>query len=223
MNSNIETLLTNFLPNEMDLPSKLLEQIAYNTRPKIEEHMLIDLDKSTHDEHLAQPFQTNNKQYKVAVAFLSGYNGIFNVTNSNNKFYSKKSLIEEDFIQTTIHQGASEIESLNDERKRINFDKGHYSEDHDPITTNTNCSMLGSIIEMKPQGAIIEFVYDDSMRNLLGFPETMLYKEYNSSQNSVNILSFDSIFLECDIAKEMIFKGKPSGIIHNWTMTEDPG
>ena len=25
----------------MELPSKLLEQIAYNTRPKIEEHLLI--------------------------------------------------------------------------------------------------------------------------------------------------------------------------------------
>ena len=29
------------------LPSKILEQIAFNTRPKIEEHMLIVMDKST--------------------------------------------------------------------------------------------------------------------------------------------------------------------------------
>ena len=36
----------------MELPSKLLEQIAFNTRPKIEEHMLINMDKSTHEEHL---------------------------------------------------------------------------------------------------------------------------------------------------------------------------
>ena len=33
----------------MELPSKLLEQIAFNTRPKIEEHTLIDMDKSTHE------------------------------------------------------------------------------------------------------------------------------------------------------------------------------
>ena len=43
------------------LPSKILEQIAFNTRPKIEEHMLIVMDKSTHEEHLSQPLQTNNK------------------------------------------------------------------------------------------------------------------------------------------------------------------
>ena len=70
----------------MELPSKLLEQIAFNTRPKIEEHMLIFMDKSTHEKHLSQPFQTNNKQFEIAVTFLSGYNGIFNVTTKNNKF-----------------------------------------------------------------------------------------------------------------------------------------
>ena len=45
------------------------------------------MDKSTHEEHLSQPLQTNNKQFKIAVTFLTGYNGIFNVTNSN-KFFS---------------------------------------------------------------------------------------------------------------------------------------
>ena len=53
----------------MELSSKLLEQIAYNTRPKIEEHMLIVMDTSTHEEHLFQPLQTNNKQFKIAVTF----------------------------------------------------------------------------------------------------------------------------------------------------------
>ena len=96
----------------MVLPSKLFEQIAFNTRPKIEEHMLIVKDESTHEEHLAQPLQTNNKQFKLAVTFLSGYNGIFNVTNENNKFYFKKAIKEEAFIQTRIPPGAYEIESL---------------------------------------------------------------------------------------------------------------
>ena len=65
----------------MELPSKLLEEIVYNTRSKIEEHILIIMDESTHEEHLSQPLQTNNKQFKIAVTFLSAYNGIFNVTS----------------------------------------------------------------------------------------------------------------------------------------------
>ena len=81
-------LLTNFLQNKKELPSNLLEQIALNTRPEIEEHKLIIMDRSTLEEHLSQPLQTNNKQFKIAITFLSAYNGIFNVTNKNNKFFS---------------------------------------------------------------------------------------------------------------------------------------
>ena len=208
----------------MELPSKLLEQIAFNTRPKIEEHMLIVMDKSTHEEHLSQPLQTNNKQFQIAVTFLTGYNGIFNVTNSNNKFYFKKTISGEDgFIQITIPPGAYEIESLNDEIKRITIDEGHYREANYPFKIKPNFSTLGSIIEISPQGPIISFMFDDSIKNLLGFHAITLYEEYNLSTNPVDILSFDNIFLECDFAQGMISKGRKSNIVHNWTMTVDPG
>ena len=71
----------------MELPCKLLEQIAFNTRPKMEEHMLFAMDKSTHKEHPYQPLQTNNKRFKIAVSFLNGYNGFFNLTPKNNKIF----------------------------------------------------------------------------------------------------------------------------------------
>ena len=70
----------------MELPGKLLEQIAFNTRPKIEEHTLIVMDNTTHEENLSQPLQGNNKQIKIAVTILTGYKGIFINTNSNKKF-----------------------------------------------------------------------------------------------------------------------------------------
>ena len=206
------------------LPSNLLEQIAFNTRPKIEEHMLIIMDKSTHEEYLSQPLQTNNKQFKIAITFLTGYNGIFNVTNSNNKFYFIKSITDEDgYIQISIPPGAYEIESLNNEIKRIIIDQEHYTEANYPFTIKPNFSTLGSIIEILRQGPIITFVPNDSIRDLLGFNKTTIFEEYNLSPNPVDILSFDNIFIETDIAKGMIFKGKRSGIIMNFTMDVDPG
>ena len=39
------------------------------------------MDKSFHEEHLSQPLETNDKQFKTAVTFLTGYKGIFIVTN----------------------------------------------------------------------------------------------------------------------------------------------
>ena len=207
----------------MELPSKLLEQIAYNTRPKIEEHMLIVMDKLTHEEHLSQPLQKNNKQFKIAVTFLTGYNGIFNVTNANKKFYFTKSITDDDHIIITIPPGAYEIENLNNEIKRIIIDQEHYTETNYPFNIKPNFSTLGSIIEISTQGPIITFVPDDSIGDLLGFNKTTIFEEYNLSPNPVDILSFDNIFLECNIAKGMIFRGKRSGIIHNFTMDVDPG
>ena len=181
------------------------------------------MDKSTHEEHLFQPLQTNNKQFKIAVTFLSAYNGIFIVTNRNNKFYFTRNLIDEDFIQIRITEGAYEIESLNDEIKRIIIDKEHYTEATYPFTIKPNFSTLGSFVEIKAQGPIIGFVFDDSIGSLLGFDETIFFEEYNLSPNSVDILSFDNIFIETDIAQGMIFKGKRTGIIHKFTMDVDPG
>ena len=207
----------------MEFPSNLLEQIAFNTRPKIEEHMLIIMDKSSHEEHLFQPLQTNNKEFKLAVTFLTGYNGIFNVTNSNNKVYFFKSITDDDHILIIIPPGAYEIESLNNEIKRIIIDQEYYTETNYPFNIKPNFSTLGSIIEISTQGPVISFVPDDSIGDLLGFNKTTIFEEYNLSPNLVDILSFDNIFIETDIAKGLIFKGKRSGIIHNVTMDVDPG
>ena len=208
----------------MELPSKLLEQIAFNTRPKIEEHMLIIMNKSTHEEHLFQPLQTNNKQFKIAVTFLSAYNGIFNVTNENNRFYFTKSITDDDhYIMITIPPGAYEIESLNGEIKMIIIDDEHFTEANYPFKIKPNFSTLGSIIEISNQESAISFRSSDSIGSLLGFNNRTIYEEYNLSDNPVDIISFDKIFIECDIAQGMIFRGRRSGIIFNFVMDVDPG
>ena len=58
----------------------MFPQITFNTRHKIEKHKLIVMDKSIQEEKLAQPLQTNIKQFKIAVTFFLGCNSIFNIT-----------------------------------------------------------------------------------------------------------------------------------------------
>ena len=161
-------------------------------------------------------YKTNNKQFKIAITFLTGYNGIFKVTNSNNKFYFLKSITDDDHIIITIPPGAYEIESLNNEIKRNIIDQEHYTETNYPFNIKPNFSTLGSIIEISAQGPVITFLPDDSIGGLLGFNKITIFEEYNLSDIPVDILSFD-------IAKGMIFKGKRTGIIHNFTMDVDPG
>ena len=66
-------------------------------------------------------------------------------------------------------------------------------------------------------------MFDDSIGNLLGYNETILWEEYILSSSPVDILSFDNNFNETDIPQGVILNGKRSGIIHNWMMTVDPG
>ena len=207
----------------MELPSKLLEQIAFNTRPKIEEHMLIIMDKFTHEEHLSQPLQTNSKKFKIAVTFLTAYNGIFNVTNSNNKFHFTKSITDDNhYVMITIPPGSYELESLNDEIKRIIINDEYFTEDNYPFVIKPNFSTLGSIIGILNEKSAISFKASDSIGSLLGFNKRTIYDEYNLSDNPVDILSFD-MFIETNIAQGMIFKGNRSGIIFNFTMDVNPG
>ena len=206
----------------MELPSKSLEQIAFNTRPKIEEHILIVMDKSTHEEHLSQPLQTNIKQFKIAVTFLTGFNGIFNGTDKNNEFNFTKPYSDKDgLIQITLPAGACEIESLNNEMKRIIIDDEDFTETNYPFKIKPNFSTLGSFLETSQQKSLFSFLPNDSIGELLGFKATTIDEKYNLSPNPVDILSFDNLFLECDFAKGMIYWGKRSGIHHNWTKTVD--
>ena len=182
------------------------------------------MDKSIHEEHLYQTLQTNNKQFKVAVTFLTAYNGNFNVTDSNNKFYFTKSITDDDhYIMITIPPGSYEIETLNDEIKRVIINDGQFNEENYPFFIKPNFSTLGSIIEILNEESAISFKPSDSIGSLLGFNKRTIYEEYNLSDNPVDILSFDNIFIECDIARGMIFKGKRSGIIFNFTMDVSPG
>ena len=176
---------------------------------------MIFLHKSTHEEHLFQPFLTCNK-FKIAVTFLTGYNGLFNVTDKNIKFYFVKSLTEV-YIIINIPNRAYELESLNDKIKRKIIYEDHYTEENYLFKIKPNFNTLGSIIEVSTQRPIITFVPDDGIGDLLGFDSTTKFSEYNQSNNPVDILSFDNIFLETDIAQGMILTGKRPGILHDFT------
>ena len=113
----------------MELPSNLLEQKAFITRIKIEDHMLVGMDKSTHEEHLSQPHQTNNRQFQIAVTFPTDHNGIFSVKDKNTKFYFTESIDDEEPRQVTILPVANELENLEKEIKRVIIQEGHYTDE----------------------------------------------------------------------------------------------
>ena len=156
-----------FSLQQMELPSKIIKQMAFNARSKSEEHMSIVMDKSTPVEHLFQQLQTNNKMMELAVTFLTGFNEIFSITSKNNKLYFTLSINDKDFNQLTISTGAYEIQSLNIGIKRNNFEEGYFTEANYPFTIKLIFSTLGSIIEISSNISRSQIVLtpDDSIRD----------------------------------------------------------
>ena len=66
-------------------------------------------------------------------------------------------------------------------------------------------------------------MFDESIRDFLGFKARTLYEEYILSPDPVDIISFNNLFIETDVARGMIFKGKRSGIIMNFSISASPG
>ena len=139
-----------FYTKEMELPSKLLKQIASKTRPETEELMLIVLNKSTHEENLSQPSQTKYKLFKGAITYLSDFKRIFNVTNSNNKSISKSVIEGAEHNLIRIHPGDYEFENSNNKIKQIIIARGHIAAEDYPPTNKPYLSTLGSIVEIEP-------------------------------------------------------------------------
>ena len=92
------------------------------------------------------------------------------------------------------------------------------------LTVEPSFSALGSIIIISSNifGGHIVFYPDDSIGDLLGFKPKVIHKEYTLPDFPVDILSSDKIFVECDVAHGVSFKGRRSCKIHNWTMTLNP-
>ena len=101
-------------------------------------------------------------------------------------------------------------------------EEGHFSEAEYPFTIKPNSSILGIIIDICRQEPLISFIPADSIRDRLGFNPGTIYEKHNPSDKPVDSLSFDKTFPETDIAERMIFKGKRSGRIHNFTMDVHP-
>ena len=108
----------------MELSTKVFEQIAFNPRAKIEEHMLNSMDESAHEESSSQFLQTENKQNKLATVFLTGYKSIFKVTNRNNKFFLASIPDDENTRESSIPPRPFALKCLKEEAKRNIIEEG---------------------------------------------------------------------------------------------------
>ena len=86
--------------------------------------MLSVMSKYTREKRLSELLQTNNKQFTIAVTFLTGYKGACNVTNKKIKFYFTVSITDVISCVISTLLSAYENESSNNENKRNIIEEG---------------------------------------------------------------------------------------------------
>ena len=75
------------LPNKLFSKNSVKDEIQNGTAN-------VDCDdKSILEEHLSQACQSNYKRFDIAISFLTGYNGMFNVTRKKIKVFSQNQLV----------------------------------------------------------------------------------------------------------------------------------
>ena len=158
------------------------------------------MDNPTREENFIEPLITNNKDFKTAITFLTGYNGNFNITEIDNKFYCITP--EKIIVDIVLEKGAYELEAMDLEIKRLMVLNGDSDGETIPITIKQDFSTQGSIMEIIDRWGIY-FTFDSTTRTILGADARVISGKYNLSDHQVDIISFDNIFIECDIAKGM--------------------
>ena len=117
----------------MELASKVLVQIAFNTGLKIKESKTSVIEKSTHGEFSPQALHANSRQFKLAVIFLNEYDGFSNVTNENKKPYFTTSKNDEVFSITNLPPRGYELESSKEELKRTFIESSFFQKKFIPL------------------------------------------------------------------------------------------
>ena len=101
------------------------------------------------------------------------------------------------------------MESLNRKIKRHITIEELIKEEVYPFSIKPIFSIIGSIITIAPGIRWqISFVQEYTLRKFLGFKPFVMHKEFKLSQNLVDVLSFNNMAFETDIAQATIFQGE---------------
>jgi hypothetical protein len=90
------------------------------------------------------------------------------------------------------------------------------------ISLSANPSTLKSVMEITGRYKV-DFRPPNSLRSVLGFKNRVYHAGFNESENIVNILTVNSVFVEVDIINGSYVNGKLSPIIYSFLPNVSPG
>ena len=169
-------------------------------------------------------FLASNAGYEMALYRLETYFSFPNISSSNNciriSIDSGKN-----WLNLKITVGSYNIDGINEALQRLLPDKTNDKKAKEPyVLLSGNKYTLKCVLEIMKDSTIVDFETENSICSVLGF-EKKKYKggKRYESENKVDILSVNSIFVHCDVIKPSRVNGILRPIIYNFFPNVSPG
>ena len=158
-----------------------------------------------------------NKINEIALLNIDMYHSVPNIDESNNEFmYEYNDVV---FIKK-IPTGAYEIEAINEYIQELLVEH----DNKDIFSIEANLMTLKCIINMKKPGVKFYLNHIHSLNKLLGFNKSIIEGVgKHEGDNIVDILSVNSILINCDIVEGSYLNGLQKPILYSFFPDVPPG
>lgn len=202
---------------------ELLTQIVDNTSKKSSYQIIVSDNKTRIKTKFNPPLELDKKKsYEIALVNLETYYSFPNITSTNNHLkYSPDN--GNSWFDITISEGAYEIVDINDAIQQAMRQNNHYDKANDDyyITITANLNTLRTMLGLA-SGYQVDFGCNNSLRSVLGFTGDK-YTSDTESEQLVNILSINSIFVNIDIISGSYVNGYTQPTIFSFFPNATPG
>lgn len=202
---------------------ELLKSIEHNTRTKGSLQLIVTDNKTEFTTRYGTPIKLGAR-YEIALVNLETYYSFPNINSSNNSLrYSSDGGKTWQLIQ--IPEGSYEITDLNRAIHLQMKQRNHYDKfnNHYYVSLTANDSTLRTVLEINNPTYQVDFNVPNSLSSTLGFNAKTYSSGYHESENIVNILSLNVIFVEIDIINGSYVNGKQKSVIYSFFPNVSPG
>lgn len=200
---------------------KIVKRIEAKSKFKVIVSGPISADKRNIRTQFEPPlvFSTEACNYEMALTRLETYYSFPNINTTNNQlkisFDDKKT-----WKVITIPTGCYEIESINTTLQQLIKENGGEA---DTVKLSPNRNTLKCMLKIKKKSCFIDFKIVNCIRTVLGFDAKIYGIGLHQSQHLVDIMSVNSILVNCDIIGASRVNGVEAPIIYSFFPNVSPG
>ena len=203
---------------------ELLEKIAKNTEHKTPFQIIVSDNKSSFNTRFIPKIELDrDKVYEIALVNLETYYSFPNIDETNNIFiYSPDN--GNSWEKIKIPEGSYEIDDINNTIQQEMEKRGHYDSINEDyyINISANSNTLKSVLTLEKDYQV-DFNYQNSLAKVLGFTNAKYTEGFHESENVVNILSINSIFINIDIISGSYVNESTKNTIYSFFPKVSPG